>query len=123
MNLLRFPAVAGLLLALALAVVSAVGNDELQSKTPCTPPKPMHSPAAAPPSTWVGKGPKHGESQLEITVDRKGHVHDPIVIQSGGPDVDRAAIEAVREWRFTPAMCGKDPTETKVRVVMQINLK
>jgi TonB family protein len=113
----------GLLLASALAVVPTVATDEPPSETPCTPPKPVVTPPAAPPSSWVGKGPKHGEAQLEIRVDKKGHVHDPIVIQSGGPDVDKATIEAVREWRFTPGMCGKDSKETKVRVVMQVNLR
>ncbi len=98
-------------------------TDEPQSKTPCKPPKPVFTPAADPPGSWVGKAPKRGESQLEITVDKKGNVHDPVVIQSGGRDVDNAAIEAVRRWRFTPAMCGKDSKETKVRVVVTINLR
>jgi TonB family protein len=56
-------------------------------------------------------------------VDKKGKVHDPVVIRSEGKDVDRAALEAVRQWRFAPARCGTDAIEAKVQVEMIVTLK
>jgi TonB family protein len=62
-------------------------------------------------------------TRLELTVDKKGRVKNPAVVQSGRKDVDREAMEAVRQWRFTPAMCGTDPIEAKIQVEMDIHLQ
>jgi TonB family protein len=60
---------------------------------------------------------------FDLMVDKKGKVHDPVVIRSGGNDVDKQAADTVRRWRFTPATCGTEPIETKVRVEVRINLR
>jgi TonB family protein len=58
-----------------------------------------------------------------VTVDKKGRVKKPVVVQSGGNDVDEQAIEAVRRWRFAPAICGTDQAETKIHVEVNIHLQ
>jgi TonB family protein len=62
-------------------------------------------------------------TRLELTVDKKGRVKNLTVVESGGKDVDRQAMEAVRQWRFTPSMCGADPIEAKIQVKVYIRLQ
>ena len=57
---------------------------------------------------------------VALTVDEKGSVKNPVVVRSGGKDVDEKAMEAVRQWRFSPATCGKDPIEVKIQVEVEV---
>src|SRR5579872_487815 len=101
----------------------AQAKPESSTKSPCKPPKPVFKPDPSPPANWVGKGPKSATTLLEVTVDTKGTVHDPLVIQSGGDDVDKEVIETVRQWRFTPATCGTDPIQAKIHLNVAIHLR
>ena len=92
-------------------------------KPPCKPPKPTFTPDPLPPASWEGKGPKTAITGFDLIVDKKGKVHDPVVIRSGGNDVDKQATDSVRQWRFTPATCGTEPIETKVHVEVRISLR
>ena len=123
MKMPRFLALAGLLLVLTVSLIRAVAAEEAQDKVPCDPPKAIHTPDPVPPESWVGRAPKNAEIRLEVTVDKKGKVHDPVVIKSGGHDADKSAIEAVRNWRFIPAKCGQNAIETKTNVVLRISLR
>jgi TonB family protein len=105
------------------AAIHVLAGSDAQSETPCSKPSLIYSPDPPPPQSWAGQGPKSAETHLEINIDKKGKVHDPIVIKSGGSDVDKEAINAVRSWRFTPAKCGKNPIETKTNVVLRISLR
>ena len=50
-----------------------------------------------------------GTALLRVFVDGQGRVGDVVVKQSAGhPDLDRAAADAVRRWRFEPARRGAD---------------
>ena len=109
----------------AIAQTSAAQPTKATSQRidPCKAPKVVSSPPASPPESWLGKGPRSATTVLEITVDKKGRVRNPTVVESAGKDVDREAMEAVRRWRFTPAMCGTTPTEMKIHVEMDIHLQ
>lgn len=49
-----------------------------------------------------------GRLVLKVTVDANGAVTDVVVVSSVDPSLDAAAIAAVKQWRFKPAMaCGK----------------
>jgi TonB family protein len=109
------------LLAFALALSSSIVG-QTQDKPPCKAPKAVYAPDPVPPDSWTGKAPKKAEVELQITVDKKGKVHDPVVIRSAGKDADKSAIEAVRQWRFSPAMCGDQAIQTKVNVSVDIIL-
>jgi TonB family protein len=101
-------------------------EQESPQKPPCKQrklPKVVFNPPASPPDSWVGKGPKSAMTRLELTVDKKGRVKNLAVVQSSGKDVDRQAMEAVRQWRFTPAMCDTDPFEVKIQVEVEISLR
>ncbi len=61
-----------------------------------------HVDAVYPPSALEER--KHADVVLTVTIDVDGHVSKVDVIESGGPDLDEAAIVAAREWTFVPAM-------------------
>ena len=98
-------------------------RQESPQMPPCKPPKVFYNPPASPPASWAGGGPKSATTRIELTVDKKGRVQNPAVVQSGGKDVDRQAIEAIQQWKFTPAMCGTHPIEAKIQVQMDIHLQ
>ena len=53
---------------------------------------------------------------LTVTVEADGRVGDIAVSASGGPDLDAAAITAVRQWQFTPARQDGAPIPARIRV-------
>ena len=63
-----------------------------------------------------------GKVLLKMTVSNEGIVSDAEVVESSGYDIlDEAAINAVKEWRFTPA---KENSEAiSAEVVMPIIFK
>jgi periplasmic protein TonB len=51
-----------------------------------------------------------GTALLKVRVTEQGRVEAVQLERSAGhPDLDQAAIEAVRRWRFEPARRGKQP--------------
>jgi TonB family protein len=60
-----------------------------------------HVDAVYPPSGLKER--KHADVVLVVTVDVDGHVSKADVAESGGADLDEAAIVAVRQWTFVPA--------------------
>jgi periplasmic protein TonB len=65
-----------------------------------------------------------GTALLRVFVDATGHVADVVVKQSAGhPDLDRAAAEAVRRWRFDPARRGADAVAMWVELPVEFHLR
>jgi protein TonB len=59
-----------------------------------------------------------GSVLLEYTVDQRGRVMSPRVIEATPPGVfDRAALRALSRWRFEPR--GTEPTIMKVRLTFR----
>ena len=54
-------------------------------------------PVSAPP-------PLHEHVVLEFTITEDGVVHDVVVIESAGEAWDQAAVDALTQWRFKPAL-------------------
>lgn len=59
---------------------------------------------------------KHGDVVLNVTVDVHGHVSAVDVAQSGGADLDQAAIVAARQWTFEPATRDGKPLAARIRI-------
>jgi TonB family protein len=59
---------------------------------------------------------RHADVVLTLTIDADGHVSKVDVAQSGGPDLDEAAIVAGRQWTFTPAMRNGKPVASRIKV-------
>ncbi len=65
-----------------------------------------------------------GTTLLHVLVSDSGRVAEVIVKQSAGhPDLDRAAADAVRRWRFEPARRGRDPVEMWVQLPIEFRLR
>ncbi len=58
----------------------------------------------------------HRDVVLNVTVDTEGRVAKAEVTESGGAEMDDAALTAVRKWRFHPALRAGQPIATKIRV-------
>jgi protein TonB len=65
-----------------------------------------------------------GTSMLRVFVAADGRVTDVQVDQTAGhPDLDRAAVDAVRRWKFEPGRRGTEPVGMWVRLPVQFVLK
>ncbi len=64
-----------------------------------TPTKVKDVPPVYPPDALAAR--VTGVIILEVTIDTDGHVYDAKVLRSI-PLLDNAALEAVRQWEFTP---------------------
>ncbi|HEV8585760.1 MAG TPA: energy transducer TonB [Methylomirabilota bacterium] len=65
-----------------------------------------------------------GTALLDVFVDADGRVGEIRVKQSAGhPDLDRAAANAVRRWRFEPARRGAEAVAMWVELPVQFHLR
>lgn len=65
-----------------------------------------------------------GTVRVEVLVDREGKVRDLRLVESSGHAMlDRAAIGAVKGWRFEPARRGEEKVEMWVTVPLTFRLK
>jgi protein TonB len=61
-----------------------------------------------------------GRVVLRAVVDRAGHVEQAITVVDSIPLLDAAAVEALRQWRFTP---GQDREGRTVRVLIDLPIR
>jgi periplasmic protein TonB len=64
-----------------------------------------------------------GEVVMEIVVRQNGSVGDVKVLHGMGLGLDQRAIEAVRQWRFTPANRFGQPVDVIVEVSVEFRLR
>jgi len=65
-----------------------------------------------------------GTALLNVFVDADGRVAQVVVRQSAGhPDLDRAAADAVRRWRFEPARRGAEAVSMWVELPVDFRLR
>ena len=86
-------------------------------------------PGITPPRVIKQVNPKYSESSrgvrvtglitIDVVVSSQGTPKNPRVIKGIEDEVDRAAVEALRQWRFAPAK--KDNKAVAVRVVVEID--
>jgi protein TonB len=60
---------------------------------------------------------------LEATVDAQGCVQDVKVLRSRGSILDKAAIEAVQQWRYAPLTPNGVPTPWMPTVTLTFKLQ
>ena len=63
-----------------------------------------------------------GSLVLECTVGTDGSVTDTSIVQSI-PLLDHAAVESVRQWRYTPTLLNGEPVPVIVTVTVSFTLK
>ncbi len=59
---------------------------------------------------------------IEMTLDAAGLVHDTRVIKSV-PLLDEAAVEAVRQWEFTPTLLNGEPVPVIITSTVNFTLQ
>lgn len=62
-----------------------------------------------------------GAVQLEATIDKEGNVTN-VKAQSGDPILTRAAIDAVRQWRYKPYFLDGEPVEIQTQITVNFKL-
>ncbi|HEU4342467.1 MAG TPA: energy transducer TonB [Candidatus Binatia bacterium] len=81
-----------------------------------------HSPTPKYPEEARREG-KEGRVLLRVLVDEQGRSKSAEVNQSSGSEaLDRAAVEAIRSWRFSPARYGDIPVENWVKIPIDFRL-
>jgi len=99
--------------------------------TPASPAAPSQAaasapvPVSAPAPSYPPEALRNGESGtvlLRVHVDPQGTPYEIDLVQSSrSRALDRAATEAVRRWRFRPAMRGGQPAAGEVQVPISFN--
>jgi len=88
-----------------------------------SPPVPVSSPAPAYPRAALRRG-ESGEALLRVHVGTDGVPFAVDLVRSSGSRLlDRAATDAVRRWRFNPAMSGGRPVAAPVQVPIAFNTR
>jgi TonB family protein len=65
----------------------------------------------------------NGEVVLEIVVRRDGSVGDVRLLQGLGGGLNERAVNAVRQWRFSPAQRHGTPVDVIVEVAVEFKLR
>jgi TonB family protein len=60
---------------------------------------------------------------IEAIIDRQGGVKDAQVLRSPGSSFSRAALDAVRQWKYQPTLLNGVPVEVLFTVTVVFNLK
>lgn len=72
--------------------------------------------------TYLARGQgRHGSVYLTIHIAADGTVRTVRVLGTAGPDLDDAAVAAVREWRYSPFLCGGVPVEGEEGVTVNFS--
>jgi len=58
--------------------------------------------------------------RVSFIVGSDGHVYSAFILNSVGPDQDRAVLRTVRQWRYRPALCNGVPTDFEARIRFSI---
>jgi periplasmic protein TonB len=59
---------------------------------------------------------------ISVIVDAHGNTQDPKVVRTLGMGLDEKALDAVRKWRFKPAMKGNMPVPVRINVEVNFRL-
>ncbi len=63
-----------------------------------------------------------GDVPVAVIVDAGGTTHDPSVIRPIGMGLDEKALEAVKQYRFKPAMFKGHPVAVKMVVIVEFHI-
>jgi TonB family protein len=63
-----------------------------------------------------------GTVVVELVVDTEGSTRNVTVIRPLGRDFDQAAVDAVRNWKFSPATRDGQPVAVRIKVEVSFRL-
>ncbi len=93
---------------------------EANEKAPLELPKEVHTLIPAYPEELRQKG-IQGQVVLQVTIDEKGNVIGVKVAKSLHPYLDFAAVQAVRQWTYEPALRNGQPIPVTIKLVMNFD--
>jgi len=64
---------------------------------------------------------REGAVVMHVTVTDKGRIAD-VKLLSGDPILGRAAVDAVRQWRYRPALLNGKPTQSETDITLNFKL-
>ena len=67
-------------------------------------------------------GEVEGVVLLKVTVDERGRVIQAIVLRSDSPVFNNAAVEAVKQWIFSPAEQSGNPVKATITIPLKFTL-
>jgi len=86
-----------------------------------TPPRQAYAPEPKYPESERKAG-HQGTVTLMLVVGSDGVPHDIRVAQTLSPDLDQATVDAVKEWKFTPAIKDGKPTPVQIAIKVGFHL-
>lgn len=111
-----------LLLLFSIFVTVAQGQNPVNA--PCNdlkyPVNGVSNKPPVPPSSW--HTPQSAVVGADLTIDRRGSVKNAIIVISGGKEADDAVLKAVRNWTYSPAMCGFTAVEMTIHIKINLGL-
>jgi outer membrane biosynthesis protein TonB len=54
---------------------------------------------------------------VRLAVDAHGNVREPYIFISGGKLIDKAALDAIRQWKFRPFTLDGHATSESIKAV------
>src|SRR5690606_33721477 len=85
------------------------------------PPAPKNTPAIAYPDAALALDPPpRGTVIVQLTIGIDGVPRDLSVVQSVSPELDAAALEGLRAWRWTPATYRGQAVEIETQIPVEL---
>ena len=72
--------------------------------------------ALATPDPLLDETDLNSKASVSFVIGTDGRVHSALILESAGPNEDRTILDAVRFWRYRPALCNGVPTESEAKV-------
>jgi TonB family protein len=72
--------------------------------------------ALATPDPLLDETDLNSKVSVSFIVGTDGRAHSALILESAGPNEDRTVLDAVRLWRYRPALCNGVPTEAEAKV-------
>src|SRR5262249_31164635 len=63
---------------------------------------------------------RNNRVRVSFIIGTDGHVHSPLILESGGLAGDRRVLDTVRRWRYRPGTGNGVPTEIEGKVEFSI---
>jgi TonB family protein len=76
--------------------------------------------ALATPDPLLDETGLNSKVRVSFIIGTDGRVHSALILESAGPYEDRTILDAVRLWRYRPALCNGVPTEAEAKVEFSI---
>lgn len=64
-----------------------------------------------------------GKVKVNFVIDEQGNVVNPVVASSNNPSFERPALDAILQWKYSPALKGGKPVKTRAQQEINFDLQ